>query len=108
MHCSKKYKRKIMKNKSKSRRKNLVNIRNKIKSKTNNKKRKIRNKTKKQRGGSGNCHSGSSYGTPGLSFSSLVNNPLAWAAEDAVSYFNGTLNGTPIPPSSNPTVQFKG
>lgn len=107
MHYSKKYKRKIIKNKSKSSKKNLVNIKNKIKSKINNKK-KIRNKTRKQRGGSGNCHSGSSYGTPGLSFSSLVNNPLVWAAEDAVSYFNGTLNGTPIPDSSNPTVQLKG
>ena len=95
-----------MKNKSKSRRKNLVNIKNK--KKTNNKKRKIRNRSRKQQGGSGNCHNGSSYGTPGLSFSSLVNNPLAWAAEDAISYLNGTLNGTPIPPSSNPTVQFKG
>ena len=104
MHCSKKYKRKLMKNKSKSRRKNLIRAKNK----TNNKRRKIKNKTRKQRGGSGSCNNGTSYGTPGLNFSSLLNNPLVWGAEDAASYFNGTLNGTPIPPSSNPTIQFKG
>lgn len=103
MFYSKKYKRKLIKNKSKSRRKNLIRSKNK----TNNKKRKIKNKTKKQQGGSGNCYNGTSYGTPGLSFSNLLNNPLVWSAEDAANYFNGTLNGTSIPPGSNPTIQFK-
>ena len=103
MHYSKKYKRKILKNKSKSRKKKLVRGKNK----TNNKRKKIKNKSRRQQGGSGNCNSGTSYGTPGLSFTSLTNNPIGWMLNDATNYFNGTLNGTSIPPSSNPSIQFK-